>query len=124
MTPTIGWIITGWTIGPNGKLISTGYAPGYEGITNEKNKTNMTKVFRLNDCDWWMAESLEAAKADYTKETGLTEEDEPFDDPHELDEETMDTLIFVDDGIKRTFREELARRIAIGDTLGMFATTE
>lgn len=28
----LGWIITGWTIGPNSKLISTGYAPGYERI--------------------------------------------------------------------------------------------
>jgi hypothetical protein len=84
------------------------------------------KVFAMNDCEWWAAETLEQAKADYLKETGTEEADEPFDDPHELDEEAMDHLRFTDeDGTSRSFREQLEKMVSDGcEFPSFFATTE
>jgi hypothetical protein len=85
------------------------------------------KVFAMNDCEWWAAETLEEAKADYLKETGMKEADEPFDDPHELDAEAMDRLRFFDEDekAKRSFREQLERMVSSGAEFPcLFATTE
>ena len=84
------------------------------------------KVFAMNDCDWWAAETLEAAKAAYLKETGLEEADDPFDDPHELTPEEMDRLRFHSkDWAVRSFQEQLDWMIASGqDFPAFFASTE
>lgn len=89
------------------------------------------KIFRMNDCDWWQAGSFEEAKADYKHTTGIGEED--LDDAREVIEEELDRLKFIEnyDGpksewIKRTFREEMQRRILAGEATkpGCFACTE
>lgn len=85
------------------------------------------KVFRINECDWMAAETLEAAIASHTNITGHECEDEGCcDGPRELTDAEMDTFIFADeDGSHRTFREELDRQIAAGVTFpAFFASTE
>jgi hypothetical protein len=90
---------------------------------------NKPKVFSMNECDWWMAPTREQAIADYLAMTGL-DADECIDDPHELSDESMQTLKYVDDCndtgevVKRTFAEELERRIASGVVSEFFASTE
>lgn len=91
------------------------------------------RVFRLNDCDWWAARTLEEAKADYQKCCGPMADEEAFDEPRELTDAELDRLKFHDrddaDRIIRktirTFREEL-RQQAHADSITprMFACTE
>ena len=85
-------------------------------------------VYQLNECDWWVARSMEEAQADYAKECGAD-----IEDPHELDDAEMGRRTFVDcdedeseiDGGRRSFREELERRVAAGlASPGPFASTE
>jgi len=88
------------------------------------------KVVQINDCDWWVGESLEACVKDYRDNV----EDSPdyTEDARELTEQELDTLKFsvCDDderptGEKRTFREQLAVEIAEGGKFPrMFASTE
>jgi hypothetical protein len=88
------------------------------------------KIFQMNDCDWWIGESLAACKADYI--ANYCEEDAIEEDAHELTDEELDTLIFTDydederpTGTKRTFREQLAIEVASGGEFPrMFASTE
>jgi hypothetical protein len=86
-------------------------------------------VFRLNDFEWYLAPSLEAAIAEWKEDTGLT--DEELDDPRQLSEEDLDRLKFChtdeDESPIRTitFRERVAEMIAEGTTgAAFFATTE
>ncbi len=84
------------------------------------------KVFMMNDCDWWMAETAEDATRDYVA-AGCSSGDE--DEPEELDDDQLDHLVFVweaDDGTngRRSFREELNRRVAEGWKSEFFASTE
>lgn len=82
------------------------------------------KVFSINDCDWYMANTLEEAILIAMADTGLPR-DEATDDPCELTEAQMNKLMFTDDnGVKRTFAAELQRRIDAGKKCGMFASTE
>jgi hypothetical protein len=86
------------------------------------------RVWCMNDCDWWLARSKREAIDAYEEECG--EREDPAD-VHEV-KEGLDTLKFTDGdergrpvGPARTFREELARRVAAGITAPeMFATTE
>lgn len=83
------------------------------------------KVFALNDCDWYAATSLKEAIRAWKEETGMT--DEELDSPTEVTEQDMDRLKFIDEDTneKRTFREELKRRIdAKAKFPQFFATTE
>jgi hypothetical protein len=91
------------------------------------------RVFRLNDCDWWMARTLEEAKVSYIADCGPMTDEEAFDESRELTDEELDRLKFHDtDGydrpIKRsirTFREELRQQIEMDPiTPRMFACTE
>lgn len=87
------------------------------------------KIYRMNDCDWWVGESLDACKADYIEECG---DPESVEDARELTDEELDRLKFTDTdedevpiGEKRSFREQLAREVAQGGTFPrMFASTE
>ncbi|HYF35129.1 MAG TPA: hypothetical protein VD994_07575 [Prosthecobacter sp.] len=82
------------------------------------------KVFKINDCDWYMANTLDEAVALAIAETGLPR-DEAVDDPRELSEEAMNRLQFVNpDGSKWSFAVELQNRIQAGMKPGFFATTE
>lgn len=87
------------------------------------------KIYKLNDCDWWVGPTLQACIDDYIAECG---DPEAIDDPSELTDEELDTLQFTDTdeedtpiGKKRSFREQLAIEIEQGGTFPrLFATTE
>lgn len=85
------------------------------------------KVFRINDYDWWAAESLEAAVTAAIAQSGEPEE---ADDPYELSDDQMEKMIFVrDDGTKVSFAEELKSHIAAveageAENPCLFASTE
>jgi hypothetical protein len=103
-------------------------------------------IYQINDCDWWVARSLNEAIVDalrgcYQMEVSdnpTLEELKAFEgaelcDAHELTAEEMDRLIFREEGvdedtykrITRTFRAELTSRIESGTVaVGVFASTE
>lgn len=88
----------------------------------------MMKVFKLNDYEFFMAETLEQAIAECAKDYGMPE-DELTDNPFELSDKDLDEYIFKDDindanSSQRTFKEELQRRIAAGSGPQVFAVTE
>ena len=75
------------------------------------------KVFQLNECDYWVGETLEACIAAAKEEWGETCFDEVMDrsEPCELDEKAMNILKFHDEnGETRTFAEQLTRDISEG----------
>jgi len=88
------------------------------------------KIVAINDCDWWIGESLEACVKDY--QDNIEDSPEYTEDAIELTDADLDSLFFTDvdederpTGIKRTFREQLAIEIAAGGTFPrMFASTE
>lgn len=84
------------------------------------------KVFAMNECDWWIGESLEACISDYTHEVG---DPDCIDDPQELNEKTLESLTFFTEEngqqIRRTFKEQLAIEIAAGGEFPrLFASSE
>lgn len=88
------------------------------------------KIFQMNDCDWWIGESLVACIDDYV--ANYSEIESIDEDAHELTDEELDKLIFTDcdederpSGIKRTFREQLEIEVTSGGVFPrMFASTE
>lgn len=87
------------------------------------------KIFKLNDCDWFAAGTLEEAILCAKTECGY--DDDSIEDPHELTDEEMDRLQyrFTDDYDRplasMSFRAALAKRIADGERFPyMFASTE
>ena len=83
------------------------------------------KVFQMNDCDWYMAESAEEAQVEYGRDY---DPGDPLENqPRELEEYEMNTLTFTDDDgdLTRTFAEELKIRLSGEDVKhGIFASTE
>lgn len=81
------------------------------------------RVFKMDDCDWWMARTLDEARTSYKHETGV--DDEMIEDARELTDEEMDKLTFVDvdenerpdSKTRRTFREELRQRVELHERL-------
>jgi hypothetical protein len=94
------------------------------------------RVFRLNDCDWWVARTLDEAKEDAARTWGfryVEDAENVFEEPQELDDATLDRLHFIDTDererpvktSRRTFRAELAQRVAAGlSKPELFACTE
>jgi hypothetical protein len=83
------------------------------------------KIIAMNDCDWWIGESLEACVTDY--QTNIDGDPIYTEDACELTDEDLDRLKFSEfDGTpSRTFREQLAIEIATGGKFPrMFASTE
>lgn len=75
-------------------------------------------VYAMNECDWWIGESLEACIADCIEETG---DPDCIEDPQELNGKLLESLTYFsdedyDDGepITRTFKEQLDIEIALG----------
>lgn len=88
-------------------------------------------VYEMNDWIWYVARSLEEAKRFCVVDSGCDEKD--VENAREVSPEEMDRLQFYDDiyagedSTKRSFREELDRRIARHRGLTgpeVFATTE
>ncbi len=90
------------------------------------------RVYALDDCDWWVARSLDEALQDYQTQTGIRPDGPEVEDAYELTDAELDSLKFTDcdeherpTGDARTFREELARRVAEGlSAPEHFASTE
>ena len=89
------------------------------------------KIIEMNDCDWWIGESLESCVNDYLE--NVDDSPEYTEDARELTDEELDRLKFsiCDEeterptGEKRTFREQMAIEIAEGGVFPrMFASTE
>ncbi len=87
------------------------------------------RVYRMDDIEWWAGESLAACVAEGRRQCG----DECYPDnpseQYELDDLDMQQLMFIDDEadppVRRTFAEELARRIAAGEAFPQpFAATD
>jgi len=86
------------------------------------------KVFRVNDCDWWMAETALQARDAAIEFYGSGVDDVyALDEIAEVSAEAMSRLKVgdEDDGKTRTFSEQVAKRIKEGATKPeMFASTE
>lgn len=88
------------------------------------------KIYHMDDCDWYAAESEEQAKAFYFEIAGYAPDDDAV---WELDESDMERLTFTNDeagfwGLtegKHTFAAALVGAIAAGETAPfLFASTE
>lgn len=90
------------------------------------NETLPWRVFKLNDCDWWVARTMGEAKSDYIATVGPMSDEEAFDEPYELTDHDMGTLKITDHDDpkhpKMTFREYLDQMAPKAP--GMFASTE
>ena len=85
------------------------------------------KIYSMDDCTWYAAESEESAIAAYAADTDLEASDM---DVFEVSDLAMDSLMFSDDpgvtnATRRTFREQLAIEVADGTHFPcLFASTE
>lgn len=84
------------------------------------------KVFQTSDYDWWLAASPDQARESAIALFECDENIYPAEDVRELAPDELERLEFVDeDGARRTFAQELARRLEGGaSTPEMFASSE
>jgi hypothetical protein len=87
------------------------------------------KVFQLDDCDWWVGETLAACIAEAREVCGDGSYCDAEDEGCEVTAEQMQTLKFVDDDLDPpqtfTFAQQLHREIAEGGKFPrFFASTE
>ena len=103
------------------------------GETDDDEKEGSMRLWRMNDCDWYMARSLDEAKVALFADSGYaaTENigEEIVDDPREVTAEEMQRLRFRgEEGGKEpecSFAERFAVEVARdGVTARMFASTE
>jgi hypothetical protein len=88
------------------------------------NEEQIMRVFKVNDCDWWMAETAEQAKLAAIEFYG---DEDMVEEVEELTDEQMNSHTFYDedDETTRTFEAQLLKRIKEGATEPeMFASTE
>ena len=81
-------------------------------------------VYKMNECDWWMATDIETASKDYLAFSGM---DEDEIDPVLLTESELNELKYLPDNDPEqtvTFQQELTRRAICGHSSDIFATTE
>lgn len=83
-------------------------------------------VYRMNEDEYWMGRTLSATIAAYKDMCGPDILDFYDEAPLQLDEQSMQHMRYRDEeGISRSFAEELAQRIAAGCTMECpFAGTE
>lgn len=83
-------------------------------------------VYQLNEDEFWMGRSLSVTIAAYQDMCGPDILDHYDEKPFQLSEQDMQIkTIMCDDGIRRTFAEELALRVADGCLMECpFAGTE
>lgn len=85
----------------------------------------MLKVFKLNQADWWLAETVEQGVEACCKYYELPQ-DECIDiEPFEVPDADLDRLTLTDeDGTKKTFREALKDMNLESGYPSVFASTE
>ncbi len=77
------------------------------------------RVYRMDDMEWWVGESLAACVAEGRRQCGADCYPDS-DEQHELSDDELQRLIFIDESdgaeppVKRTFAEQLAREVAEG----------
>ena len=80
------------------------------------------RVYSMDDNEWWAGESLTACVAEGRRQCGGECYPDDPSEQHELSDEEMQRLVFIDESdgadppVKRTFAQELARRIAAGES--------
>lgn len=83
------------------------------------------RIYKLNDCDWWVARTLEEAEASWQATCG-PDESETFEDAYELTDADMDRLKITDHDDPKaprlTFRQYLDQMKPTRPD--MFASTE
>lgn len=130
---------------PDESAFSCSEAPGHAGrhvysdgaITRTSPQAMEIEIFKVNDCEWYAATTADGAikaAAELVSEPSVEEyrrNYDAFDVPVRLEPEDMQKLKFMDEredganGPVRTFREQLDRMIAAGDTFPcFFASTE
>lgn len=130
---------SGKTVGPSGMVICWNPECGrvYDSGTLEKARKDGEvvvfippgkdlKVFRMNDCDWWMDVDLESAKKNYPEFVGVGPAD-ALDNPYEMNKSQLKSYKYVSEdffGVEYSFLEELQRRQSISNKPGFFASTE
>jgi hypothetical protein len=78
------------------------------------------RVYRMDDMEWWVGESLAACVAEGRLQCGADCYPDDPSEQHELTDEQMRRLMFIDESdgseppVKRTFAEQLVREIAEG----------
>ena len=86
------------------------------------------KIFKMNECDYWIDFSFEEAKYNYTKFTSTTPEGNEWDQfpPEELTEEQLNSYNYYDAESNKvtSFKKELENRLKENKIPGFFATTE
>lgn len=89
------------------------------------------KIFEMTEAYWWMAPDRETAIQDFLLEmSGVVDDFNPEAVRELTDDETARERFHVwgddddDDFGVSSFAEELARRVALGAEVGMFACTE
>ncbi len=88
------------------------------------------KIFKMNDCDWVAAETINEAILCIAESSGMPEAEiealkasEEY--PQEVSDVELDRLQFAEGPIKRSFREELRARLVDGEEFPQFfASTE
>lgn len=77
------------------------------------------RVYRMDDMEWWVGESLAACVAEGRRQCGADCYPDS-DEQHELSDADLQRLMFIDESdgaeppVKRTFAEQLAREVAEG----------
>lgn len=85
------------------------------------------RIFKLDDCDWWAGESLQACIDEARRQCGAGSYCDAEEEGRELTDEDMQRLMFVAPEEERTctFAEQLEREIADGTHFPTwFASTE
>ncbi len=130
---------SGKSVGPAGMVICWNPECGrvYDSSTLEKFRKDgevvvfippgkNLKVFRMNDCDWWMDTDLKSAKENYPKFVEVGPAD-VLDNPYEMNESQLKSYKYVSEdffGVEYSFLEELQRRQSISNEPDFFASTE
>jgi hypothetical protein len=93
-------------------------------FVRRSNQEKIMRVFRVNDFDWWMAETAEQAKSAAIEFYG---DEDMVDEVVELTDDQLSSHTFYDedDETTKTFEQQLLKRIKEGATTPeMFASTE
>lgn len=101
---------------PSGQPLALGSTEGLGGTAAE---ARPIRVFRMDDMEWWVGESLAACVEEGRRQCGA-ECYPDSDEQHELSDAELQRLMFIDESdgaeppVKRTFAEQLAREVAEG----------